>query len=122
MTRRRWQDGINAVLGLWMFASPTILKFAVAGSPATRAAWVLGLAILVFAGIAVYMPKVWEEAVNILLGICLIASPWALRYAEQPTPMTNAVVVGVLVTAIAVWAMLTDTTVQKWWHDRRLPH
>jgi hypothetical protein len=122
MTQRRWQDGINAVLGLWMFASPTILGFAVAGSPATRAAWVLGLAILVFAGIAVYMPKAWEEAINVLLGICLIASPWALGYADQARPMTNAVVVGVLVTALALWAMLTDTTVQKWWHDRRLPH
>lgn len=122
MAPRRWQDGINAVLGLWMFASPTILGFAVAGNPATPTAWILGLAIVVFAGIAVYMPKAWEEALNILLGICLIASPWALGYADQARPMTNAVVVGVLVTALAMWAMLTDTAVQKWWHARRLPH
>jgi hypothetical protein len=122
MAPRRWQDGINAVLGLWMVASPTILSFAVAGSPATRAAWILGLAIVVFAGIAVYMPKAWEEAINILLGLCLIASPWALGYADQARPTTNAVIVGLLVTAMAIWAMINDTAVQKWWHDRRLPH
>lgn len=122
MAPRRWQDGINAILGLWMIVSPAILNFAVAGSPATRTAWILGVAIVVFAGIAVYMPKAWEEAINILLGLCLIISPWALRYSDQPRPTTNAVIVGLLVTALAIWAMLTDTVVQKWWHDRRLPH
>ena len=120
MTPKRWQDWINAVLGLWMLASPSILGFAVAGSPATRAAWMLGLAIVVFAGIAVYIPKAWEEALNIILGICLLASPWALGYSDQVRPTTNAVVVGLLVTVLAVWAMLMDTAVQKWWHERRL--
>jgi hypothetical protein len=122
MKSKRWQDGLNALLGLWMVASPSILGFAVAESPAARTAWVLGLAIIIFAGIAVYMPKAWEEAINILLGLCLIASPWALGYAGQATPATNAMIVGLLVTALAIWAMLTDTAVQKWWHDRRLPH
>jgi hypothetical protein len=122
MKSMRWQDGINAVLGLYMFVSPTILRFALDGSPAMRAAWILGLAIVVFAAIAMYMPKAWEEAVNILLGVCLIASPWALGYADQGTPTRNAVIVGLLVTGLAVWAMIRDTTVQKWWHDRRLPH
>lgn len=122
MTLRRWQDGLTALLGLWMLASPSILGFAVARSPATMTAWILGVAILVFAGIAVYMPKAWEEAINILLGLCLIASPFVLGYADQSTPATNALIVGALVTALAIWAMLMDTTVQKWWHDRRLPH
>jgi hypothetical protein len=122
MITKRWQDGLNALLGLWMFASPWILEFANAESLAARSAWVLGLAIIVFAVIAIYMPKAWEEAVNIFLGLCLIASPWALGYFEQSTPATNSMVVGLLVTALAIWAMLADTSVRKWWHDRRLPH
>jgi SPW repeat len=120
MRLKRWQDSINAVLGLWMMASPSILGFAATGSPATRVAWTLGLAIVVFAGIAVYMPKAWEEALNIILGICLLASPWALGYSDQTRPATNAMVVGLLVTVLAVWAMLMDTAVQKWWHERHL--
>jgi hypothetical protein len=122
MKSMRWQDGINAVLGLWMFAAPTILRFAFPGNPAMRAAWVLGLAIVVFAAIAMYMPKAWEEALNILLGVGLLASPWVLGYTDQGAPTRNAVIVGVVVTGLAVWAMLKDTAVQKWWHDRRLPH
>jgi hypothetical protein len=120
MTSKRWQDWTNAVLGLWMLASPSLLGFAVVGSPAMRAAWILGLAIVAFAGIAVYMPKAWEEALNIILGICLLVSPWALGYSDQVRPTMNAVIVGLLVTALAVWAMLMDTAVQKWWHERHL--
>ena len=118
MAPKRWQDLVNGVLGLYMFASPSILGFAAPGSTATRAAWILGLAIVVFAGIAVYMPKAWEEALNIILGVYLLASPWGLGYSDQARPTTNAVVVGLLVTALAVWAMLMDTAVQKWWHER----
>jgi len=118
MAPKRWQDWVNGVLGLWMLASPSILGFATPGSTATRVAWILGLAIVVFAGIAVYMPKAWEEALNVILGVYLLASPWALSYSDQARPTTNAVVVGLLVTALAVWAMLMDTAVQKWWHER----
>jgi len=64
MAPKRWQDWVNGVLGLWMLASPSILGFATPGSTATRVAWILGLAIVVFAGIAVYMPKAWEEALT----------------------------------------------------------
>jgi hypothetical protein len=117
---KRWQDMVNGVLGLWMLASPSILGFAAPGSTATRVAWILGLAIVVFAGIAVYMPKAWEEALNVILGLLLLASPWTLSYSDQARPTTNAVVVGLLVTALAVWAMLMDTAVQKWWHERHV--
>lgn len=122
MARKRWQDWTNAVVGLWLFASPSILGFGASENPATQVAWLLGLAILVFAGIAVYMPKAWEEAINIVLGICVFASPWLWGYANQATPATNAVAVGLLVTVLAVWAMLRDTAVQRWWRARRVTH
>jgi hypothetical protein len=53
------------------------------------------------------------------LGVCLIASPWILGFAEQSAPTTTAVVVGLLVTAFAVWAVLKETAIQKWWHEHR---
>jgi hypothetical protein len=108
---------------LWIFASPTIPQFAIAGSPNVRGiTWLLGLAIVVFAAVAMYIPKAWEEALNILLGVCLLASPWVLVYADQNMPTRNAVIVGLIVTGLAVWAMVRDSAVQRWWHDRRVPH
>jgi hypothetical protein len=120
MALKRWQDSVNEFLGIWLFASPWILGFAAGGGIAARTAWLLGAAIIVFAGLAVYMPKAWEEALNVLLGICLIASPWALGYSEYAGPTTNAVIVGLLVTAFGVWAMLQDTAVQRWLQDHHV--
>lgn len=117
MRIKRWQDWVNVILGLWMVASPWIFGFAADQNPAWTA-WLLGVAIVVFAGIAVYMHKAWEEAINIILGVCLIASPWVAGFADQRAPTMNSVIVGVLVTAFGVWAMLMDTAIQKWWHER----
>jgi hypothetical protein len=121
MAPKRWQDWTIAVLGLWMMAPPSVLGFSMVENSAMRVTWFLGLAIVVFAGIAVYMPKIWEEAINIILGICLIASPWSFGYIHQTTPAAaNAMVVGLLVVVLAVWAMLRDAALQQWWHEHHL--
>src|SRR3981081_2532844 len=117
MMQKRWQDWVNLILGLWTFVSPWVFGFAAGASTAARAMWILGAAIVVFAAFAVYMHRAWEEGINSLLGVCLIASPWVLSFTEIPTPTTNAVVVGLLVTAFAVWAMLMETAVQKSAHE-----
>ena len=117
MAIRRWQDWVNMILGLWTVASPWVLGFGSTDSPAAPAAWILGAAIVVFAGVSAYMHKAWEEAITISLGICLFVSPWVLGFSGQTTPTTNAVIVGLLVTAFGIWAMLMDTAVQKWWHE-----
>jgi hypothetical protein len=77
MAPKQWQNWANGVLGVWMFASPWIFAFATGAGSAARTAWMLGAAIVIFAGLAVYLPKAWEEAINILLGIYLLASRWA---------------------------------------------
>ena len=126
MTRNEpghWQDWANVILGMWMFASPPALGFAVAGSLAAPTAWIFGLAIAVFASMALYLPHLWEEVLNVGLGIGLATSPWTAGYAaEDAAPVANAVIVGMLVTAVAIWAMLRGTAIQKWWHARRLHH
>jgi SPW repeat len=114
---KRWQDWCNAILGVWLFVSPWALGFSAGASPAALAAWVLGAAIVVLPLINVSMPRAWEEGINILLGLCLLITPWVLSYADVPKPTDNAVIVGILVTSLAVGAMLRDTQVQKWWHD-----
>lgn len=122
MKLNRWQDWTNGILGLWAFLSPWILGFAAGPGVPAFTAWILGIAIIVFAGVAVYMPKAWEEGLNILLGLCLVGSPWALRFTHAARPTANAVIVGLLVITFGVWAMVRDAAVQKWWHDRHLLH
>jgi hypothetical protein len=56
--------------------------------------------------------------INILLGICLLVSPRALSYTDQAPATTNAALIGLLVVAFGTWAMLSDTTIQRWWRER----
>jgi hypothetical protein len=111
---KRWQDWVILILGLWTIASPWILDGRIA---VVWSAWILGGSIVVFAALAMFTPKIWEEeAMSIFLGIALATSPWVLGFADLAIPTTNAVIVGLLVIAFGVWAMLRNIDLQKWWH------
>jgi hypothetical protein len=76
-----------------------------------EAAWttsVLGAAVVVFAGTAAYVPKAWEEVITILLRVALLISPWMFGFVTQSVAISNAVIVGVLVGAFGLWAILAD--------------
>ena len=60
----------------------------------------------------------WEEAVNIALGVWLVVSPWALRFSDQANVRLNAVIVGLLVMALAIWAMVLDPDFERWRHHK----
>ncbi len=49
--------------------------------------------------------KRWQDWTNLVLGLWLIAAPFALGTSADPNSTWNAVVVGVLVVAIALWAL-----------------
>ncbi len=115
---KRWQYWVYLVLGVWMLASPWALGFADTQSAAAWSAWVLGAALLVLAGIVGSIPKAWEEGTEIVLGVCLLGCPWALDFAMQSTPTSNALIAGVLTGGVALWVLLTDATVREWLSQR----
>jgi len=114
MTARRWQDGANLVLGLWLFVSPWVLSYW--GTPKWNAC-ALGAGIVVFALIASYMPKAWEEIINIVLGVWLTVSPFVLGFSAATEVALHTVVVGILATAFAIWAMSNDQSFYKRWRS-----
>lgn len=122
MTTKRWLDSINILIGVWLFASPWLLDYAASAPNAAANAYIVGAVIVLFAAGAVYLPKVWEEWVNMACGIWMILSPWALGFAGLAGVTRNAVIVGVLVTVLATWAMLRDRDFEKWWQDRHAAH
>lgn len=121
MKINRWQDAVNLLLGAWLFLSPWALNYASELPGAAWNAYILGIAIMLFAAFAMYMPKVWEEGLNIALGAWTVVSPWVLGFASNNNVALNAVIVGALVIALALWAMVRDQGFQKWWHDRHHP-
>jgi hypothetical protein len=65
---------------------------------------------------------VWEEAVTLILGVLCEISSWLLGFGDDSTPMTNAVVVGLLVMGFAVAATLTDPAARARLHLPRQTH
>lgn len=120
MKTNRWQDSINLLLGAWLFSSPWLLDYADVLPQAAWNAWALGAMIALLAAVSMYMPKAWEEGLNILLGAWVAISPWVLGFTSNQEVTTNAVVVGSIVTLFAIWAMLQDPEFRKHVHkDKR---
>ena len=53
----------------------------------------------------------WKDGGNLVLGLWLAISPWALSYAHEATPAWNAHIVGIV---IAVAALAALAAFQKW--------
>ena len=109
MREKRWQDWLNLLIGIWLFISPWVIGFAGTENGASWNAWILGVAIVVFSAFAVSLPQVWEEVVNILLGIWMVISSWVIGVASRAVE-TNFVIVGLLVILFAAWAMAMNRT------------
>jgi len=115
MVARRWQDWANLILGAWIFVSPWFMSYG--GTTAALNAYVMGGGIVVFALIAAYMPKAWEEIINMLLGVWLVVSPFVLGFSASTVIALHTVVVGILATAFAIWAMSNEQSFYKRWHS-----
>jgi hypothetical protein len=108
MTRiERWQDLINALLGLWLLVSPWVIGD-VDGSAAMWNAVIAGLVLAALALGAMVIPRAWEEWAQGAIGAWLIGSPWVLAFSERQGPMLNAMWVGIAVVALALWTLLAD--------------
>ena len=58
--------------------------------------------------------KHWQDAVNAVIGVWLVLSPWALGYASEAMAMSNAVIVGLALLAAAVGAIFVPRAWEEW--------
>jgi hypothetical protein len=112
MKPKRWQDWVNVVLGVWLVASPWVLRFS-EHETAAVVAWVAGGAVVLSASIGAYMQEAWENAITIILGVVLMGAPWAFEFADQRSATAAVAFTGMLVVIFAVWAMLRDMDLRK---------
>jgi SPW repeat len=113
-TMKHWQDPVNLVLGLWLIVSPWILGFQ-AERASLWSAVILGILVAATALTSLFRVRAWEEWANVVLGVCLIICPWVLRFTEYATPTWNAVFTGIIIAALALWALGTDKDIGGWW-------
>jgi len=107
-----WQDSVNLLLGVWLFASGWILAF----TAIQFAFWnslIFGVVLALMAFAALISFKEWEEWVDMLVGVWLIVSPWMLGFAEFTreaggaayAATWNFLTVGIVTFALAAWSV-----------------
>jgi hypothetical protein len=93
-----WAQIINALLGVWLMASPTV--FGYAGAARTNDV-VVGPIATTFAIIALWEVTRMVGKANVVLGVWLVIVSWVLGY-ENVIPMINDFVVGIAMVAFAM--------------------
>lgn len=58
--------------------------------------------------------KHWQDPVNALLGAWLVLSPWAIGFADHQVATINFVIVGALLVAAAVGAIVVPKAWEEW--------
>ncbi|MDA8230631.1 MAG: SPW repeat protein [Magnetospirillum sp.] len=103
-----WQDWVNLVLGVWLFIAPWALGYSGSPAPAWNS-WIFGVVIAVLSIAALVQFALWEEWVNVVIGVWLLISPWVLGFAATPGGATtwNQVVIGIVVGLVALWDALS---------------
>jgi len=99
-------DVANLILGAFLFVSPWIFGFG-AGMTSQNAT-VAGIVVAALAIAALAAFAVWEEWLNLIVGLWILVSPWVLGFQTSTTAMTVHVVIGILVAALAaieLWIM-----------------
>lgn len=111
---KHWQDPVNAVLGVGVVLSPWVMGFQDT-TLAMANAVVIGLALIAAALGAIFVPRAWEEWTEAILGLWLVVSPWALGFNTHYQATMNALVVGAVIVALALWTLMTDKDYSSRW-------
>lgn len=107
-TKFRWQDWVNLILGVWLFIAPFFGIGAVYSAAAVNG-YIFGAIIVAFSLYALYTGHVWEEWINMAIGIWLVFAPLALGFYGLHVVMLNHVDVGAALFGIALWATVMHT-------------
>jgi hypothetical protein len=109
----KWQDWTNFALGLWVIVSPWTIEHVMAGPITPRgvteaAMWnhyIIGLAVVILAVVAICAWTTWLEWTNLILGAWLSVSPWFLGFSMYHSLMWNSVFTGGLIVLFALWSV-----------------
>jgi hypothetical protein len=104
-TNAKLCDVANLILGAILFVSPWMFGFD--AGRASENAYIAGIAIAALAIAALAAFAIWEEWLNLIVGLWTLVSPWILGF-QGTTAMTVHVVIGAAVAilaAIELWIM-----------------
>lgn len=101
------RDALRAIAILWILVSPWVLVHVTAPMILSGAAilnfLIVGVTMIVLSAAPSVTLRSWEGRADAVIGMWLIASPWALRFSENSVLTWNAVIVGALLIGLSRW-------------------
>lgn len=107
MENRHFQDWITLLVGILLVIAPFMLTDVApegTGTTPLVANFVAsGAAAIILALAALLAFRQWEEWLDVVLGLWLIASPWVIGFTYAPGAVWTAVIAGVLIAGMGAW-------------------
>jgi hypothetical protein len=95
-----WEDWCDWALGFWIVLSPWILGFE-HQTTATRTAVIVGALVILSEVVTLSAFRVWEEWINVALGVWLALSPFVLGI--MGVARANFATAGTIIAALALY-------------------
>jgi hypothetical protein len=115
VAQARTASGINVLLGIWLLVSPWLFGYSEVGLPANLNSVIVGTLIALLAASRQVSPPTSTNRSWVILGLALwtIASPWIYGYTANLGGLRENVVLGMAMTALAIWSLGASITEQK---------
>src|SRR5271165_2409779 len=94
-------DRVSLSLAVLLFFSPWIMGYTDLAL-ATQAAWIGALVVAIVSAAATFHFSEWEEWVNFLAGVLIVATPWVLHFQRYGDAVAAFACIGVMITTIAL--------------------
>jgi hypothetical protein len=104
---------LNIIAGIWLIISPFILAYSV--SAATTNSVICGIIAIIIGWIRAADPSNRVSGlswINVLLGLWLIWSPFAVHFFPLRAALYNSVIMGIIVTLLALWSAISSSTIR----------
>ena len=97
-------NGVNAALGVILLVSPWLIGFE-AEQLATWTAIIGGAVIAIMAVAAFVRLLELEEWINLVVGLCVAASPWLIGFTAVARAAWTHIIIGALVALLAAFEL-----------------
>jgi hypothetical protein len=109
-----WAQIINALLGVWLMASPGMFDYSGTGRINDL---IVGPIVATFAIIAFWEVTRAVGKANVALGAWLVIAPWVLGYEQNVIAAINEFVVGITIVALAMTRTKTGVKLGGGWRS-----
>ncbi|HEX7642094.1 MAG TPA: SPW repeat protein [Burkholderiaceae bacterium] len=111
--RNRWQDWCIVAAGFWLIVSPHQLEFALDHYASGNACGVGALLVAYNLMIAGRQVDEGQEFVNLILGIWLIFSPYALGFSWLVSASVDMIAIGAAIVVLSTLGMVRSAASER---------